>query len=745
MVLSVHAHSPHDVASVLSRPDDQTIITNDSDLLAVSNGIDQPFSYRYWFDGVPTCVMAFNERNWVIGSETGAWWTEDGGLSFEPTAGPERVTTCGGDTSPFVLMGPTGAWGSVDGQNWNPIGNETEWIAHDLEVLMDGGLLAVDENGNGWRLSNADDSEWQAISAANLWVIRSVDEFGATLVAGRQDAGMIRSFDGGSSWEDIPNSPNDIRVLALSDTVWLAASATEAVWVSTDSGQSWTLNNNGLDELAEGNGGPSDGIHYFNLRIEEDRWLLGSFEGLYWKNLADEHWNQAELDIIPRVRSLQWLQDGRLLVGAYGGGVYRGTPGQEDWHEVSKGIGWSYPKQVVTADSAGDEVWVVSGSALFYTLNGGDTWDSSPVLLSEAGDMVALHPQYPDIPQLAVGGRLLSGQSAVAVSNDSGVTWSVVTLPGTCRAKPRAVEWAEDLMVACGTEGNLYRSRDAGLHFEWIGSVGHEVHEILADTRTLLATDSGVWEWHPDDTLEPFSLVGRPITAISGSPEGTIWIGSPGIGVARVDATGQSTPLGWPDGDYVEDLAISTTGEVAVALRTGAWWSDDNGLTFHRANDYDRIDDRLQHWWMNGFGLETLEEASTGYVHIGSAGSEAHLKFTGTQVRLLGAPTAGTEIQIEVDGEISDNLYWEEGKSPGLIWGTNVDAGAHSLVLRVENGILRLDGAERWQTFQPDLPLDVDGNDDHSTRCGCNQNTQGAVMLFPAWMYLRFRRRKQAT
>ena len=93
---------------------------------------------------------------------------------------------------------------------------------------------------------------------------------------------MIRSFDGGSSWEDILNSPHDIRVLALSDTVWIAASATEAVWVSTDSGR-WTLNNNGLDELAEGNGGPSDGIHYFNLRIEEDRWLLGSLEGLYWK------------------------------------------------------------------------------------------------------------------------------------------------------------------------------------------------------------------------------------------------------------------------------------------------------------------------------------------------------------------------------------------------------------------------------------------------------------------------------
>ena len=99
-----------------------------------------------------------------------------------------------------------------------------------------------------------------------------------------------------------------------------------------------------------------------------------------------------------------WTTIGRVHMEC----VYRGTPGHEDWHEVSKGIGWSYPKQVVTADSAGDEVWVVS-VALFYTLNGGDTWDSALVLLSEAGDMVALHPQYPDIPLLAVGGRLPAG------------------------------------------------------------------------------------------------------------------------------------------------------------------------------------------------------------------------------------------------------------------------------------------------------------------------------------------------
>ena len=629
MVLSAQAHSPHEVASVLSRPDEQTIVTNDSDLLAVANGIEQPFSYRYWFDGVPTCVIALDERAWVIGSETGSWWTQDGGLNFEPTLGPEQVTACGGDTHPIVLMSPNGAWESYDGIKWIAVGNEIEWTAHDIVVLMDGGLLAVDEDGHGWRLPSGTASEWQPLTATNLWVLRTADSMGTTLVAGRQNAGMIRSNDGGTSWEEIPDSPQNIRVLAISNAVWLAASATEAVWVSTNSGQDWSLHNNGLDDLAEGNGGPPDGIHYFNLGIENDRWLLGSFEGLYWKHPEAQHWNQAELDIIPRVRTLQWLDNGQLLVGAYGGGVYRGTPGREDWQEVSKGIGWSYPKQVVAADSDGDEFWVVSGSALFHTLDGGTTWDSAPVLLSEAGDMVALHPQYPDAPQLAVGGRLLSGQSAVAISNDQGTSWRVVTLPGTCRAKPRAVTWAEDLLVACGTEGGLYRSQDDGLNFEWIGNIGHEVHEILADTRTFLATDSGVWEWHPDNTLEPFSMLGRPITAISSSPDGTIWVGSPETGLSILDAAGEGTRVGWPEGDYVEDLAISSTGEVAVALRTGAWWSQDGGRSFQRANDYDRIDDRLQHWWMDGFTLESLEAASTGYVHIGAAGSEAHLRFSG--------------------------------------------------------------------------------------------------------------------
>ena len=74
-------------------------------------------------------------------------------------------------------------------------------------------------------------------------------------------------------------------------------------------------------------------------------------------------------------------------------------------------------------------------------------------------------------------------------------------------------------------------------------------------------------------------------------------------------------------------------------------------------------------------------EVSTGYVHIGSAGSEAHLKFTGTQVRLLGAPTAGTASKSKSMVKSATTCI-KQGKSPGLIWGTNVDAGAHSLVLR---------------------------------------------------------------
>ena len=146
---------------------------------------------------------------------------------------------------------------------------------------------------------------------------------------------------------------------------------------------------------------------------------------------------------------------------------------------------------------------------------------------------------------------------------------------------------------------------------------------------------------------------------------------------------------------------------------------------------------------MDGLGLEILEEASTGYVHTGTAGSEAYLRFSGSQVRLLGAPTAGTQITIEVDGIEQAELCWEEGQAPGYLWGTNLDPGAHELILRVDSGTLRLDGAERWHTQQPELPTAASEIDRTSARCGCARDTAGSWLVFPALFWSRRRRRKK--
>ena len=108
----------------------------------------------------------------------------------------------------------------------------------------------------------------------------------------------------------------------------------------------------------------------------------------------------------------------------------------------------------------------------------------------------------------------------------------------------------------------------------------------------------------------------------------------------------------------------------------------------------------------------------------------------------MGAPTTGTQIHIEVDGEFSGEVSWETGQPPGYLWGMNLEPGAHKLVLRVETGTLRLDGAERWQHLQPALPEPPDENSETTTRCGCRQTTQSAVLLFPLWLCTQFRRRR---
>jgi len=737
-VAAALAHSPHDVASVLSLAPDGTVLTNDSNVLAASSDDGHTFDMVTWASGEPLCAIALSATNWLVADPEGSlWWTGDAGATWATVSGPDGLTACTEGPQGVVVGGPTGLWRGADGDAFVDLTVELEAAPVALAQLGSDALIGVDLAGGSFRVTSDGALEFLEPRDA-LSVAVDADR----VLIGRSGAPPILSEDGGDTWLDLDAGPESLRVLAIAGEEILGASAEEAVWWSGDLGASWELSSDGLDPLAEGAGGPGDGVHYFQLRIDGERHWLGSFEGLYWRDPDDTRWRQGALDTIPRVRTVAWLPDGELLVGAYGGGVYRG--GEDlDWHEVAAPIGWPWPKQIFVAPEDPDHWFVVSGSALYFTEDAGETWDTHPVLLGEAGDAVAPAPGFPLDSRLVVAGRTGEGEGAVAWSSDGGTSWTASVLPGTCRQKPTDIVWTDEagLWIACGTDGQLHRSDDGGQSWSGATVLDAQVEALIPGEGVVwAATRDGLWEVSSSGASQ-VDFAGETLTS------GALWDGGVlvavvGRGLVHWSDSGAEA-LGWPSGDFVEDVAVADDGRLAVGLRSGAWWSADDGLTWALACPYDRVDDQLQHWWLESWAPTSVDSAMRGIVQAGEAGATAELTLDGRQLRLIGSTRGEASVRVTVNGD-AEELELDLPEPGSLLWAADVDDGVHTVQIEVLSGTLLLDGAERWRADAPPFELDGDtgGPGTSGRTCGCRGQSGAALIpiLLAGWRRRRAER-----
>jgi ligand-binding sensor domain-containing protein len=472
------AHSPHDVATVLDI-EGLLLLSNDSDILALSEDGGRSYSYEGWLGDVPACAWLVEMGAAVADPDLGLWIWD--GQEFAPTAVEEGVLACArGRSGRLLAATASGLWSSEDGLSWSLVEEGGSWGRVELWEegwLVDAEGALLQRTVEGWAPADVEGVLALALWEGELWV--------------GTEAGLLRGGEEGLF--EVAGAPAGLRVLHAGAWGLWGATAEEGGWHTGD-GLLWEQRAEGLDPLAEGGGGPHDGIHYFCYAEEGEALWFGTFEGLYRWSEERQVWIQAALDTVPRVRSTAWLADGRLLVGAYGGGVYRGRPGNVDWAEISAGVGWPWPKQVIAADGEGEELWVVSGSALYHSVDAGSSWETARVGLTEAGDMVVLHPDWPARPVVVVAGHDSEGRGAVARSDDGGRRWTSAALPGDCPNKPRALSWGEGLWLACGVHGGLYSSEDEGLSWSEVDRLGSEIlsMDLGADGSLWLGTEAGL-------------------------------------------------------------------------------------------------------------------------------------------------------------------------------------------------------------------------------------------------------------
>ncbi len=738
------AHSPHDVASLLSQAPDGALLTNDSDVLAWTDAATQAFTYVVAPGDQPACAVARSRTTLVIGDEDGLWWSGDGGLSFLSAAGPGAVVDClAGEEALLALSPADGLWTSEEGKAWDPLLRNPGWRPVRGAALPGGWLVLDDEGG----LHLVDESGDTPLEGPLFAVGLSVDpEDPDRWLIGEAEGPPLLTEDGGRTWSPLPDGPVGATVLHLRGETLLLATISSAVWVSEDGGASFRLDDQGLDDLALGGGGPHDGVHYFHLAVDDDRWRLASFEGLYAKAAgSDDPWQQAPLDVIPRARSVDWLGEDRLLVGAYGGGVYEGNPGEADWVERSAGVGWPWPKQILAGDADGQWLFEVTGTILALSEDGGLRWTTAQTGLVEAGDVVTLSPGWPDDRSLAVAGRTAEGRAAVAFSEDAGATWALGLLPGSCTAKPSAMAWGEaGLLVSCGVTGALSLSEDQR-SFEPVATLGAEVKDIALGPETLLAASAGLYRLGPTGPVR-LAAEGEQVDAVAYSAAGeAVWFAVSGQGLFTGATAESAEAVGFPLGDRVEDIDLSEAGAVAIATRQGAFFRAVGSGAWKRANAYDRVDDGLQFWMWRGFAPVERTEATAREVHRGEVGAQATLTVEAAYLRLLGSAFDGAALSLSIDGGPAERLELADAAARGVLWEAALEPGVHDVVFTVESGVVELDGAERWTEGAPppwQAPTPLPGDEAPKGRCGCAQSAEvsgGGLLLLIAALTARRR------
>lgn len=748
LVPAASAHSPHDVADFVAVAPDGTVWTTDTEVLAWSSDGFQ-FQFMYPDFGYPICGFADSGTALVLGTEAGGVWrTDDGAEHWTALDGPTQVTSCGHRGAVRLIGGVEGVWESDDGGDFTPLGAPDEVVDVDGVDVGADGTRAV---WSGRRVARWDGAAWVDLPGLpDPITAMGVADDGAVWV-GTADA--LYRCDDGARWTAVPDGPADARTFAFSGSTVLIGTSRTGIHASLDGGQTWTLSDTRFEAIQDGPGAPGDGVHFLDTAIADDGgWWSAQWEGIWHLPAAEVAadpatgaWRQGALDIVPRTRTVQWVAPGDLLVGVYGGGIYRGTPGGQDWRLWAAGVGWPYPKQVLHTPT---ESWVVSGVALYQSTDDGATWGTGNVGVSEIGDHVTVAPDFPDTPTIVAAGRD-DGHGLVVWSDDLGGTWHRVELPGTCADKPTVVETdGPHTWIGCGPAGEVSLSADHGQTFTLMATLGANVNDILPEQPALFATDVGVLSTDDGVAFSPVALDGITVDKLARGPDGTLWAAVPGQGVGRI-VDGAWEPCGWPDLDRVEDLDVASDGALAAGTREGAWVSTDACRTWTRANNYEFLDEITQFWHFSDDWVARDRVGAWAAQDIGATASdgvtpEAELQFVGEQVRLRGSSLDGCTLRITVDGAAEDVEVPAGKKDIGVLWADDLPAGLHTVGLALAAGTVYLDGAEVWRDDAPALtPTDSGTPPEAERRCGCAAASpdRGALGMLAGMALIRRRRR----
>lgn len=235
-------------------------------------------------------------------------------------------------------------------------------------------------------------------------VVRALEAHGSDVYAAVRGVGLMRSGDGGETWENLFSSLEGQQIHSM------AVSARDArrLWVGT---QPATLHTS-----ADG-GGSWDEVQEFRI--------LGVREG--WKDVGQG---------VARVTTIASdpTDSSRLYVGVEIGGAYRSDDGGTSWRPINEGL-FDEVHQIAVDPRTPNRVYASTGGGFHYSENRGNRWKRHESDLgSRYGTCLAVQ-NPPDLnatqiilasaagPEASWKGRKGDAEARLSMSLHQGETW----------------------------------------------------------------------------------------------------------------------------------------------------------------------------------------------------------------------------------------------------------------------------------------------------------------------------------
>ncbi len=302
--------------------------------------------------------------------------------------------------------GPGGG-GSLFAPSINPLN------ANEISISSDvGELFRSVDGGASWR-----DLDFRQLQGGTISRVQFTSDplvryvLDATSVNGKELSTAARSNDGGLTWEHLadPTTIGDLLTLTVdvAHPARLLVTDYNRLWVSQDSGQTWTLKFDVTNSS-------SSGLRISGSFFDGNSITLGTNLGLLQSSDGGESFALSSIQV-PKGEAIL------SFAGAKQDGVTRflAITGTSDAVEPSLSNGGYYAYRNVYSIVVGQASWTKFAGTLTFTAPNGDTVNALPMI-------VTMSPSNVNVAYLAGGSE--GAVPSVFKTTDGGQTWSPVLL-----------------------------------------------------------------------------------------------------------------------------------------------------------------------------------------------------------------------------------------------------------------------------------------------------------------------------